>query len=68
MKENFKRKKNISDLVWFYDISTIVGYSVLNSVFADVKYLILNLFWRYTQFNDQTDLFLTIQFSLGQQS
>ena len=48
-------------LVWFYDISTIVGYFIPNSLFMNVLNIwFVNTFCRYTQLNDQTFLFLTI--------
>ena len=58
-----------SCLVWFYGIATIVGYLMPNSVFTYVfnKWLV-NTFRRYTQLNDQTVLFVTIQFSICKQS
>ena len=58
---------NFIDLVWFYDISTTVGYLMPNPVFTHIlnKWFV-NTFYRYTQLNDQTVPFLTIQFSLSQ--
>ena len=52
-------------LVWFYGISTIVGYLMLNTlyIYIYIKYMICKHFFRYTQLNDQTVLFQTIQFS-----
>ena len=53
--------------VWFvfYDISTILGYSMPSLVFT---YVIWKHIYRHAQLNDQTALFLTIQFSMSQQS
>ena len=59
----------IFSLVGFYDISTIVGYLMPNPVFAYIlNTWVVNIFCRYTQLNDPTVLFLTIQFSISQQS
>ena len=50
-------------------ISTIVGYLTLNPVFTYLFDIwIVNTFCRYTQLKDQAVLFLTIQFSISQQS
>ena len=50
-------------LVWFYGISTIVGYLIPNPVFTNVlNILFVNTFCRYTQLSDQSVLFLTILF------
>ena len=48
-------------LVWFYGISTIVGYLMPNPVYI---YMICEHFVD-TQLNDQTFLFLTVQFSIS---
>ena len=54
-------------LVWFYGISTIVGYLMLNPVFTYIWNIwFVNTFCRYTQLNHQTILFLTIQVSISQ--
>ena len=51
-------------LVWFYGISTIVGYLMPNTVFTyTLNIWFVNTFCRYTQLNNQSVLFLTIQFS-----
>ena len=57
-------------LIVFYDIlSTIFGYLMPNSVLTYMwNILFIDTFCRYTQLNDQTVLFLTIQFSIRQQS
>ena len=56
-------------LIWFYGISTIVGYFMPNLVFTYILDIwFVNTFYRYTQLNDQTVLFLIIQFSMSQQS
>ena len=56
-------------LVVLYGISTIVGYLMLNLVFPYILNIwFVNIFCRCTQLNDQTVLFLTIQFSISQQS
>ena len=48
-------------LVWFYDI---VGYLMPNSIYTYISNIwFVNTFCRYTQLNDQTVLFLTIQFT-----
>ena len=56
-------------LVGFYDISTFLYYLIPNIVF---KYLLdiwfINTFCWYTPLNDQTWLFLKIQFSINQRS
>ena len=56
-------------LVWLYGISSIVGYLIPNPIF---KYILniwfANSFCRYTELNDQTVLFQTIQLSMSQQS
>ena len=55
-----------STLVWLYSKSTIVGYLMPNPVFTYIlDKQIVNTFCRYTQLNDQTVLFLTIQFSIS---
>ena len=54
--------------VLFYGISTIAGYFMSNPVFKYTSNLwFANLFCRYALLNDETVLFLTIQFSLSQQ-
>ena len=56
-------------LVWFYGISTIVGYLMPNPVFRYILDIwFVNTFCRYTQLNYLTDLFWTIQFNKSQQS
>ena len=56
-------------LVWFYGWAIIVGYLMWNPVFIYILNIwFVNTFCRYTQLKDQTVLFLTIQFSLSQQS
>ena len=65
---------NIYDLVWFYGISTIVGYLMPNPVYSYIldiyNFLNLNKFNKtsnmFTQLNDQNVLFQTIQFSISQ--
>ena len=55
--------------VGFYGISTIVGNLMPNPVFTYILNIwSVNMFCRHTQLNDQTVLFLTIQFSIIQQS
>ena len=55
-------------LVWFYGISIIVGYLMPNLVFTFILNIwFVNTFCRYTHLNDQTDLFLTIHFSISQE-
>ena len=50
--------------VWFYGISTIVGYLIPNPVFTYISNIwFVNTFWRYTQLNDETVLFLIIHFN-----
>ena len=51
--------RDLLGLVWFYGRSTI--FYISNIWFV-------NSFCRYTQLNDQTVLFQTIQFSISQQS
>ena len=59
--------KFVSVLV--YGISTIVDYSMPNSLFTYILNIwFVNTFCRYTQLNGQTVLFLTIQFSISEQS
>ena len=53
-------------LVWFYSISTIVGYLILYIHILNIW--LVNAFCTYTQLNDKPVLFLTIQFSISQQS
>ena len=56
-------------LVCFFGPSTIVGYLMPNPIFTyilDVWFV--NTFWRYTQLNDQTVLFLINQFSISQKN
>ena len=61
--------ENSFSLVWFYGMSTIVGYLMPNSVFTYVLNIwSVNTFCSYTHLNDQTVLFLTIQLSISQQS
>ena len=56
-------------LVWFYGISTIIGYWMPNLVYIIISNIwFVNTFFTYAQLNDQTVLFLTIQFSICQQS
>ena len=50
-------------LLWFYGISTIVGYVMLNPVFTYIWFF--NTFYRYKQINDRTVLFLTVRFSFS---
>ena len=47
---------------WFYGISTIVGYLMTSPAFT----YILDIWFVNTQLNEQTVLFLTIQFSISQ--
>ena len=55
--------------VWFYGISTIVGYLMPNPVFTYISDIwFANILCRNKQLNDQTVLFQTIQFCLSQQS
>ena len=57
------------DLDVFYGISTLVYYLIPNPVFTYIlKVWFVNIFCRDTYLNDQTVLFLTIQFSVNQQS
>ena len=50
-------------LVGFFGISIIFGYLKPNPVFTNTLNIwFVNTFWRYTQLNDQTVLFLTTQF------
>ena len=51
------------DLVGFYGISIIVGYLMSNPVYTYILNIFVNSFCRHTLLNDQTVLFLTIQFS-----
>ena len=56
-------------LVWFYGISTLVGYLMPNPVYIYIYIYISNIwfvntFYRYTQLNYLTVLFLIIQFSM----
>ena len=56
-------------LLWSVGISNIVGYLMPNPVFIYISNIwFVNTFGRYTQLNDQTVLFQTIQFSISQQS
>ena len=49
------------DLVWFYNISTIVGYLMSNPVFAYIwNILFESTFYTYTLLNNPIVLFLTI--------
>ena len=50
-------------LLWFYGISTIIGYLMSNPVFTYILDIV-NTFCRYTRLNDQTVLLLTIQFNI----
>ena len=53
-------------LVEFSGISTIIGYLMPNPVFTYISSIwFVNTFCRYPQLNDQTVLFLTIQFSIS---
>ena len=53
-------------LVSFYGISNIVGYLMPNAVYTYILNIwFVNTFYRYTQLNDQTVLFLTIQFCIS---
>ena len=55
--------------VWFYGISTIFSYLMPNPFFTYISNIwFVNAFCRNTQLTDQTVLFLTIQFSISQQS
>ena len=57
--------KLLFSLVWFNGISTIVGYIMPNPVFTYILSIwFVNLFYKCTLINDQTVLFLTIQFSI----
>ena len=54
-------------LVWFYGISTILGYLMPNPPDACILNIwFMNTFGWYIQLNDQTVLFLKIQFSISQ--
>ena len=70
----YEHDKELSLLIWFglvYGIWTIVGYFMPNPVFIYIYILdiwFVNTFCRYTQLNDQTVLYLTIWFSISQQS
>ena len=56
-------------LIEFYGISIIVGYLMPNPIFTYIlNILVTNTFCRCSQLNDQTVLFLTIQFCVSQQS
>ena len=56
-------------VIWVYGISTIVGYLMPNPVFTYILNIwFVKTFCRYTQLNDQTVQFLTIHFSVSQQS
>ena len=56
-------------LIWFYGISTIVGYLMPSPVFTHILNIwFVKTFYKYTQLHDQTVLFLTFQFSISQQS
>ena len=59
-------RRVIFGLVWFYGISTIVGYLMPNPVFTYISNIwFTNTFCRYTRLNDQTTLFQAIQFSMS---
>ena len=64
----FMKKIQSSDkmrLVWFYGISTIVGYLIPNPIFTYILNIwLVNIFCRLKKLNDQMVLFLTIQFSI----
>ena len=65
MKEP-QSKEDWFGLAWFYDISTVVGYQMLNPVFTHIlNKPLLNTFCGYRQLNYQTLLFLTIWFSVN---
>ena len=54
-------------MVLFHDISTIVGYLMPNPVFTYILNIwFINTFCRYSQLNDKTVQYLTIQFSINQ--
>ena len=56
-------------LVWFYDISSTVDYLMPNSGLTYISNMwLVNTFCTYTQLNNHTVLFLTIQFSINQRS
>ena len=56
-------------MVWFYGISTIVCYLMPNPAFTGILDIwLVDTFYWYTQWNDQTVLFQSIQFSVSQQS
>ena len=63
-------------LIWFYGISVIVGYLMSNLVYINIIWYIWfvtnnsikHQSFVYRQLNDHTVLFLTIQFSISQQS
>ena len=53
-------------LFWFYGQVTIVHYLMPNSVFTHIFNIwLVNTFCRYSQLNDQTVLFQTIQLSIN---
>ena len=53
-------------LVWFYGISTIVGYLMPKPIFTYIfNTWFANIFCWYTQLNDQTVSFETIKFSMS---
>ena len=57
------------NLVWFYGTSNVIGYLMTNLVFTYISNIwFVNTFSRYTQLKGQTVLFLTIQFTIYQQS
>ena len=58
-QEFWDKRQQCDSSIWFYGISTIVGYLKPNPVFTYV-------FCRYIKLNYQTVLFLTIQFSISQ--
>ena len=56
-------------LIYCVFMATIVGCLMENPVFAHILNIwFVNTFSKYPQLNDPTVLFLTIQFSIGQQS
>ena len=56
-------------LVWFYGISTIVGYLMPNPAFTYILDIcFVKIFYKDIMLNNQIVLFLTIQFCINQPS
>ena len=56
------------DMILFHGISTINGYFIPSPVYSYILDIWFVKHFIYTQLNDQTILFLTIQFSISQKS